>query len=298
MPECRAGLRKAALSVTHCNTKSHLLNLILQEAGGRTDMKLRVAVLASLLLSCMMPAPAFAGNEAGPCRAVEFQADRFTVCEFPTDGSDVRLFWGEKDQPYRNFDAVAQFLKAKQERLVFAMNAGMYHKDRAPVGLYIDETGQRGRLQTKASYGNFGLLPNGVFHISNSGMAVTETKAFKAKNLSPNYATQSGPMLVIDDQLHPKFMKDSTSKRIRNGVGVSADGTTVYFALSDQPVNFHRFASLFKDELKTSNALYLDGTISRMFDAASGRRDFGAAMGPIVGVVTAGSADNKEKDGT
>ena len=249
-------------------------------------MNLRAVVTTLGLLGSAIFTPACAAEAPQPCENLEFQSDRFTVCEFSAAGSDVRLFWGDGEQPYGSFEAVSEALEAKQERLVFAMNAGMYHEDRNPVGLYIDGAGQRGHLQTKESYGNFGLLPNGVFHISASGMAVTETKSFKAQKLSPDYATQSGPMLVIGNKLHPKFRRDSPSKRIRNGVGVSADGKTVYFVLSDRPVNFYKFGSLFKDKLKTPDALFLDGTISRLFDAASGRKDRGVAMGPIVGVVT------------
>ena len=253
-------------------------------------MNLRFARFCGVLFGCLMSSSVFAVEQRSPCKDVEFQTESYTVCEFSAKESDVRLFWGEQDQPYRDFDALSQAVQAQQKQLVFAMNAGMYHQDRAPVGLYVDSKGQRGNLQTKASYGNFGMLPNGVFHISSAGMAVTETTAFKAKDIKPNYATQSGPMLVIENKLHPKFRPDSTSKRIRNGVGVSADGNTVYFVMSDQPVNFHGFASLFKDELKTPNALYLDGTVSRIFDAASGRHDLGLSMGPILGVVA--SADS------
>jgi uncharacterized protein YigE (DUF2233 family) len=139
-------------------------------------------------------------------------------------------------------------------------------------------------LQTKASTGNFGMLPNGVFHIHNGQAGVSETNQFLLKSTVPDFATQSGPMLVIDGALHPKFNAGSTSRRIRNGVGVTAAGSVV-FVMSEQPVNFHDFASLFKDELNTPNALYLDGVISRVFSTELDRNDYGAKMGPIVGVV-------------
>ena len=257
-------------------------------------MNLRYAGLGSLFFLGLMSTSAFGVDGPSPCKDVEYGTDRFTVCEFPTTKTDVRLFWGEAEKPYGHFNTVAQTVRSKQKRLVFAMNAGMYLDDRAPVGLYVDDTGSRGRLQTKASYGNFGMLPNGVFHVSPSGMAVTESTTFKAEEIAPSYATQSGPMLVIEDKLHPKFNRNSTSKRIRNGVGVSADGETVYFAMSDRPVTFYGFASLFKDQLNTPNALYLDGTISRLYDAATGRNDLGMAMGPIVGVVAPVEMNTKE----
>ena len=250
-------------------------------------MSLRNAILGALLLICGLPSHSLAADKPEACRNIDFNAASFTVCEFSAKDADVRLFWGEGDRPYGSFKTLDQALGAENQRLLFAMNAGMYHKDRSPVGLYIDQHGQRRALQTRASSGNFGLLPNGVFHRTNNGLAVTETKAFEAQGLSPKFATQSGPMLVIGDKLHPKFNQDSKSKRIRNGVGVSADGQRVYFGMSERPVNFYSFASLFKDELKTPNALYLDGVISRLFDASSGRHDYGVVMGPIVAVVGA-----------
>lgn len=91
-------------------------------------------------------------------------------------------------------------------------------------------------------------------------------------------------MLVVNGKIHPRFLKDSDSLKRRNGAGVTRDGEAV-FVLSDSPVRFHDFAAFFRDELKTPNALYLDGTISRLYAPALGRNDPGAAMGPIVGVV-------------
>ena len=96
---------------------------------------------------------------------------------------------------------------------------------------------------------------------------------------------QSGPMLAIDGALHPRFLPDSDSYKIRNGVGVSADGTEAVFALSEAPVNFHTFARFFRDEMGLPNALYFDGTISRLFAPDLGRDDMGVAMGPMVGLV-------------
>ena len=59
----------------------------------------------------------------------------------------------------------------------------------------------------------------------------------------------------------------------------------VLFALSDSPARFYDFASYFREILKTPNALYLDGTISRLYAPALDRNDPGADMGPIIGVV-------------
>jgi len=93
-------------------------------------------------------------------------------------------------------------------------------------------------------------------------------------------------MLVIDGELHPRFIPNGTSKNVRNGVGTTTDGNRAVFAISNQVVNFHDFATLFRDHLNLPNALFFDGTISRLYDDASGRSDFGWQMGPIVGVLS------------
>ena len=169
------------------------------------------------------------------------------------------------------------------------MNAGMYHADRSPVGLYIEEARQLKQINTAARDGNFGLVPNGVFFINQDGAGVAETEAFVQMSPEVDYATQSGPMLVIDGALHPAFTVSGVSKKKRNGVGISADGARVYFVISEQQVNFHSFASVFRDHLQTPNALFLDGTVSRLYYPQGDRNDPGLPMGPMIGLV--GGAD-------
>ncbi len=208
----------------------------------------------------------------------------YNICAFEIE-EDIRLFWGENGVAYGEFENLEKALQAQDLRLVFAMNAGMYHPDRSPVGLYVENGQHMSSLQLGASYGNFGLVPNGVFYRAGENFGVMETKAFHAAGVKPDFASQSGPMLVVNGQLHPKFKKGSNSKRIRNGVGISRDAKVLYFVKSDVPMNFHSFASIFKDQLKVDNALYLDGTISRVYDSERGLSEGGAKMGPIVGIV-------------
>ena len=58
------------------------------------------------------------------------------------------------------------------------MNGGMYHPDRAPVGLYIEDGTEQARLILSEGPGNFGLLPNGVFCIEDSRLTIIESRAF------------------------------------------------------------------------------------------------------------------------
>lgn len=168
------------------------------------------------------------------------------------------------------------------------MNAGMFHPDLGPVGLYVEDGRMLARLVTAAGPGNFGMLPNGVFCILPDRFAVVESRAFAARPLPCRHATQSGPMLVIDGALHPRFLPDARSRHIRNGVGVSADGRRAVFAIAEAPVTFHEFARLFRDGLGLGRALYLDGAISRLHAPALGRAGGGLRpIGPIVGTAVA-----------
>jgi len=228
---------------------------------------------------------AIGNSSKDSCAPVTFDDADFTVCTISAD-SNIRTFWQNPDgEPYSHFGLLNKALAAKNQNIVIAMNGGMYDKKRAPVGYYVEAGEKRKSLQTKESYGNFGLLPNGVFYVTQDGVGVSETLAFAATEMDVISATQSGPMLVIDGKLHPKFRRASESEKRRNGVGVSADGQTVYFVISDAPVNFHHFARLFRDHLKTPNALYLDGVVSRLYDPANERDDPGLPMGPILAVV-------------
>ncbi|KIC45140.1 hypothetical protein RA28_11705 [Ruegeria sp. ANG-S4] len=220
------------------------------------------------------------------CEKVTHDDKRYTVCEVDAATEDMRLFLnGDDGALLGHFSSVNEALATNGERLVFAMNAGMYHDDRSPVGHYVEEGQEQMRVISNPGPGNFGLLPNGVFCIREGRADVFETLDFVDQAPACRFATQSGPMLVIDGALHPRFLEDSTSRYIRNGVGTSADGTRVVFAISEDAVTFHEFGRLFRDMLGTPNALFLDGNISRMYERASNRSDIGFSLGPIVGVV-------------
>lgn len=238
---------------------------------------------AVFLLAALCTAPAAGAVE---CSDVAFEGSRFTICETNAAREQLRLFLRDSNgQVYGHFSTLEEALAEDGKALAFATNAGMYHSDRSPVGLYLDQDGEEMRLVTSAGPGNFGLLPNGVLCIQEGRADVFETLAFEKTAPACTYATQSGPMLVIGGELHPRFLPDSDSYYIRNGVGTSEDGTRAVFAISRNAVTFHQFGSLFRDYLKLHNALYFDGNISRLHAPQLGRSDAGFMMGPIVGVV-------------
>lgn len=205
-----------------------------------------------------------------------------TICSYRTADISLRLFSKNADgEPYRNLRNLENDL---QPRPVMLMNAGMYHEDLGPVGLYVERGEKHKSASTKKGWGNFHLMPNGVFWVSGGTVGVSETRSFLSAGRSVDFATQSGPMLVIDGKLHPKFIKTSDSRKIRNGVGVSKDGSMIHFVISHEGINFWNFASLFRDELGSHNALFLDGTVSAIRAPGISRGGFWHDLGPMVGV--------------
>ncbi len=234
------------------------------------------------LVGCRASAP----SSSLPCQSQRHAGADFLVCQFDVREDDIRLFHSDGNNvPYYQFETLARELSEQGLSLIFAMNGGMYHQDRRPVGFYRDASGDQAQVNTNDGPGNFHLKPNGVFWLRDGQAGITESRAYLASGLDPLFATQSGPMLVIDGALHPGLNPDGTSRRRRNGVGVDAEGHAVYFVISDDAVSFHDFATLFRDNLKTPDALYIDGQISRVYVPSLRRNEAGADMGPILTVV-------------
>ncbi len=216
-----------------------------------------------------------------------FAGRRFTVCRVDLATQSLELFWrDDAKRPFRTFAALDAWLRGHGRHLVFATNAGMYMEDCSPVGLYVEHGEQLRPLNLSRGDSNFCLLPNGVFALTDSGAAVIESSRYPSIRAETALATQSGPMLVIEGKLHPKFGRHSPSRLIRNGVGVVSPQKVV-FAIAEEPVNFHEFATFFRDGLGCDSALYLDGTVSGIYSTALKRHDRTPDLGPILAVVAA-----------
>ncbi|KIN75240.1 hypothetical protein Z945_69 [Sulfitobacter noctilucae] len=240
-------------------------------------------IRAAFAFLMLLPLPAAAAE----CREDTYNEKVYTICEVDMTRERLELFLADEDgSVFGYFGTLDAALQRDGMRLGFATNAGMYHEDRSPVGHYLENGKQVQRVIPNAGPGNFGLLPNGVLCLRDGRADVFETTVFLAEAPACRSATQSGPMLVIDGALHPRFLVDSTSRYIRNGVGTSDDGTRAIFAISDTAVTFYEFGSLFRDHLGLSSALYFDGNISRLRAPDLGRSGTGfTTLGPIIGVV-------------
>jgi len=245
-----------------------------------------IRALALALLSLL------AGGPTAACETVTFDGAPFTACAIDLEREEVRLFLRDPEGAiYGSFGRVEQALPPGK-RLGIAMNAGMFHEDRAPVGHYLENGVEEMRVVTSDGPGNFGLLPNGVLCLTEGGARIIESRAYAENPPDCRDATQSGPMLVIDGELHPRFVPNGSSRNIRNGVGVDDSGRYLHLVISDVPVNFHHFARFFRDQLGVPEALYFDGRVSRLYAPDIGRADIGLPVGPIIGtVVDAAPAD-------
>jgi uncharacterized protein YigE (DUF2233 family) len=226
-------------------------------------------------------------REPPPCVAREFEGSRFIVCTYDARRDELRLVSQDADGNYlRGFQALGADLGRDANRVRFAMNAGMYNDAGAPIGLYIAEGEQHRRISLAEGPGNFHMMPNGVFWQDEDGAVHVDTsQTFAAEPRAARWATQSGPMLVIDGELHPQIQHDGPSRNMRNGVGVR-DERTAYFVISSGVVSFGRFARFFRDELECDDALFLDGNVSSLWAPSMDRQDERADLGPLVVVLS------------
>jgi len=219
------------------------------------------------------------------CRDLAFEAVVHVVCEIDLGTYDVTL--NRLDPSGRPYGSIAEFDRqtvARDVPALLAMNAGMYHKDLSPVGLYVEDGVVQAPLNLDDGEGNFFMKPNGVFFIGRDGKAgVMESAAFAAARPDVLYATQSGPMLVAGGQLHPKFEENGASRYIRNGVCAPGPDKVV-LAISRTAVSLGSFARLFRDGLGCRDALFLDGDVSTLSDGS--RKIVGGDFpaGPILAV--------------
>jgi uncharacterized protein YigE (DUF2233 family) len=235
--------------------------------GRFTTLARRLLLVAAIAL---LPAACARGSHGIESHDVTFDNIHFRVVSIDLARAKLSLHWRDPatGKPFASIHALQSWGARNGQRLLFAANAGIYDARGEPLGLYVENgktVAPLNRAHGDPAAGNFSLLPNGVFAIDASGHAsVQTTDAFAKSGIEPRVATQSGPMLVIDGKINPEFVAESDSVKWRSGVCAPHQGNAV-FVVSTGPVNFHTFASLFRDKLGCRDALYLDGTLSQIY---------------------------------
>ncbi len=225
-------------------------------------------------------------REASACEVVIFEEVPLTHCVADPAKHNISTVLADPNgTPYRSLRTYGEALGDDASVVAFAVNGGMFEGGGRPIGYYVEEGQRLEELDRGDGAGNFYLKPNGVFFGTDGNWEVRSTNNFLF-NVSdrPNFGTQSGPMLVIDGQLHPQIQDNGPSRIVRNGVGIDEDGRA-HFVISDAALSFGQLARYFRDELETPNALYLDGGISGLWDPVTERMDETTNIGPLI-VVT------------
>ncbi|MCB9231880.1 MAG: phosphodiester glycosidase family protein [Bacteroidia bacterium] len=219
-------------------------------------------------------------------QTLDFLNQEFDIFILDLARDTLQLFWQDgKGENYSSIGNLKTSLESQGKSPLMITNAGMYTPAHAPQGLYV-ENGEEKIPLDKTDGGeqkgmNFFMLPNGVFGLDQGKFFVDDTREYDHKN--PTFATQSGPMLLKDWSIHPKFNQGSTNKYVRSGVGV-INSHKVVFAISRRQVNFYDFASLFLNYFGCRDALYLDGAISKMWIQGLNEEQ-GGNFGPIISVI-------------
>lgn len=215
-------------------------------------------------------------------RAVQQGDLTYRVVDLDLASDHLELYWkDDAGQPLAGIDRLRDWGAARGHTLLFAANAGIYDREYRPLGLHVEEGIALRPLNTTragSGHGNFAMQPNGVFYVDQNDRAgVTTTDRWRERGPRARIASQSGPMLVVDGEINRAFDAQSDSLKWRSGV-CAPTPSRVVFAVSEVPVSFHAFARLFHDTLGCRDALYLDGTLSRLWTRSEGYAGAAAMM--------------------
>jgi uncharacterized protein YigE (DUF2233 family) len=222
---------------------------------------------------------------------IKYNSAIYRVLVVPFSVSEIKIHANNKKQ-LQPLKSIWDTFKDKPYAL---LNAGMYEADGSAKGLLVINGKIMKNLDdVKKGFGNFYIQPNGVYYLDTMGRSfIVKSDDYKKlysskQSNSVLFATQSGPMLLIEGKSNPNFQITSTNKNIRNGVGIVENSANkiALFIMSDSPCTFYDIASLFRI-FRCSNALYLDGAISKMYTDIKGIKTGSVSegqLGPILSV--------------
>ena len=232
--------------------------------GVPTAMKLRACAAAAVILVAGGCTTLRQAIQNRPC--VLDPQEPYATVTIDLTRHTIALYWRnpETGRPFETINALRTWMASRGDTALVITNAGIFEPGLLPTGLYIERGRQLRPVNTDSGYGNFYLKPNGIFLIGSDGAAILETSRFDSLAIRPEYAIQSGPLLLSDSAIHPVFRPDSENCRLRSGIGVGPDGTMT-LAITNGAVNFYNFARWFRDTAGVADALYLDGAISELY---------------------------------
>ncbi len=246
-------------------------------------------------LLSILPAGSFTcavAAENAPVHKIQVEGVLYHVLIAEPD--QVNILWADDSgAALRTFPRALKFLRRHGQTPIALMNGGIFEPRGIPSGLLIQQGRLLHPLNLDDGEGNFFLKPNGVFFISQNGKAqIVESTEFAklqqgwGKELPVRCAVQSGPLLLRDGEVHPRFRAESGSRLHRNGIGVREDGRIILAITDwDSPKfpNLHDFAVFFREQ-GCRDALFLDGDLSRM-DYGEDLGKAGSLLGSMIAVL-------------
>jgi uncharacterized protein YigE (DUF2233 family) len=194
-----------------------------------------------------------------------------------------------KEVPFNTLSNIQENLVSKQQDVLMLTNGGMFTRTFSAEGLLIIDTQEIEAIDTGNSeqFLNFYFKPNGIFYLEKNQFKILETmrfhQAYMAGDINPAFATQSGPMLLLDGKIHDGFSKASKSEKIRSGVGELSNGRVI-FIVSQTQLTFYDFSSLFQNMFSVREALFLDGAISKVYIKNLISSGMDHKFGPVISV--------------
>ncbi|MEM9310861.1 MAG: phosphodiester glycosidase family protein [Pseudomonadota bacterium] len=270
------------LALTACNEPPAGEPVVTVELGGDDDIPPLGAPVADPEAQASGPSLITPLNSA--CKQAVFETIDLTHCVADPAKHAIKAVYatGDGTRAYGTLTAYAETVEANS--IAFAMNGGAFSDDLTPRGYLVASGNRLSELDRGSGDGNFYMKPNGVFFGTNGRWRILTTdRFFSTVRDRPRFGTQSGPMLLVDGALGAAISENGNSRAIRNGVGVDAQGKA-HFVISGAPLSFGQLARYFRDEIKATDALFLDANSSSLWDPATGRMDAGRT-GPIL-VVT------------
>ena len=238
------------------------------------------------------------------CHDLTHREVQFSVCKVDLESDKVEVFYLDPNgKPFASFTNLVAELSKINTELLFAMNGGMFDADLRPLGLLVAAGSKLKDIRLNGwpkhppvppdDVGHFYKIPNAVFSIQSGRAEVADSLTFYSKKIVPEIAVQSGPMLLQGGMIPAGLRNYNAKGHRRNGV-CAPTPTTAAFVISNQPASIRQLAIFMRDELKCSDALYLDGCRSALFSKSLRRNDkscpnsSGQAlpMGSIIGVTS------------
>lgn len=192
-----------------------------------------------------------------------YNGKKFNIFKIKLDNISIKNFYFYENEKNVSHDKLIDSIATEN---FFLTTASIVDSNCLPIGLYVYNKKLMKNIEAADGTGNFFLKPNGALLITDKDVIVCQTSEIN-NHQNITYGIQSGPMLIINSQIHPQFNPNSNNKHIRSAVGKykNKNGEDfIVFAISQEEVTFFEIAQFFNKQYNCSNALCIESEGSVM----------------------------------